>query len=886
MVEIYLDNQQLEVAEDVSIGLTVSIADIEDPTSCKTAFTKTIDVPMTTHNRAIMQHCEEVLSPYNFNTSEHVVAVYQDGVELIKGKAYYDGTNGDYYQIQVVYEGFDWVNRIKDKALNEIDDEKVSMLTKYDLLSDEQRRKIFFGLINHGCWHQEINDTIVPRLWATYADLVPFISFEAILQSIFKGYKINEEIYDNEEVRFSLQDIYITGKFKELEGIDAIREDNAFEVSCNGVNVQKVQFNNVEYDALGVLVDRDATGDEAQYVECFDNVEEDTNNRISVEEREITLSNGDKVTNKYLYFEPTQNITTAFNIHLKYASQFYVKANQLVFADTIHFNGLKVATIPAQDCLEMVADNMGEPLNNGTFNKCKYPANVEANLTTSEGNINIDIPDSQMTYFCIELDHPELYDEVVQISWYQSPNNVAKPYYVVNQEQVLTTDIHKKMFVRGACNFEKDIFNIPGTTNTRIGLRTIYGDIVVISDNKKACYMLDFLAYKPNLFEGEKLGIFSKECSHFEEYQNVTAALYKFTDADVLTFDLKLQTSGYALSNIEPLPLQVGFTSSNGTELNQNEKMLVTVAEGSTLSPLFNSVQPYGYRVSLNDVGGDIKAVDVLKSIMQMYNLRIMINPDKREVSLFNYAEYYTSDIVDWSDRIDLDKGVSVSNIADSIGKEFMLTYQSNSAPVEYYNRRNKEPYLSWRTPINTLYTEDTYELQSSFNPPMFKKASEVFGKGGDDNMLDVADRNAESTIADWNVNDVPTTVVLVKKSDEDTEYPVTLPTMGVLEDYRQPEMKADGSTGEDTGGSLSFKSLRANYDSLIDTWNNGKRIECYCRILPQEIEALNKYGMTDLSFRSKFKLHINGEDIFCRLEAIENYEPQNATHKCIFFYQ
>lgn len=878
MVEIYLDNQQLEVAEDVSIGLTVSIADIEDPTACKTAFTKTIDVPMTTHNRAIMQHCEEILSPYNFNTSEHTVAVYQDGVELIKGKAYYDGTNGDYYQIQVVYEGFDWVNRIKDKALNEIDDEKVSVLTKYDLLTEAQRNKIFFGLINHGCWHQEINDTTVPRLWATYADLVPFISFEAILQSIFKGYNISGIAHSNGIMR--LGDVYITGKFKEIEGIEAIREDNAFEVSCNGVNVQKVQLGDEVYDALGVLIDRDAAGDEARYIECFDSVDEDANSRISVEEREVTLSNGDKIVNKDLYFEPTQDIITAFNIHLKYASQFAVKDNQLVFADTIHFNGLKVATIPAQDSLELVADNMGEPLNAGAFTKCKFPANVEAEITTVNGNKHIAIPESQMTYFCIEIDHPELYDQVVQISWYQSPYNIAQPYYVVNQAQVITTNIQDKMIVRGACNFEKSLFNIPDTTNTRIGLRTIYGDIVVISDDKKACYMLDFLAYKPNLFEGQKLGVFRKECSHFEEYKDVTASLYKFTDTDTLSFELKLQTSGYALSNIEPLPLQVGFTSSNATMLD-DEKLLVTVGEGSTLSPLFNSVQPYGYRVSLNDVGGDIKATDVLKSIMQMFNLRFMVNPEKKEVLYYTYSAFYTPDVVDWSNRIDLDKGIAVTNIADNIGKEFVLSYQGDSAPVEYYNRRHKEPYLSWRTPIKTLYTNDTYEMQSSFNPPMFKKASEVFGIGGGQAMLDISSRGVESALEDWNVNDTPTTVVLIPAVDRDSGL-LELPTMGVLGGYKQPKIYAT----KNSLYSIDFADLKNNYNSLIDTWNNGKRIECYCRILPQEIEALNKYGMADISFRSKFKLHINGEDIFCRLEAIENYEPQNAVHKCIFFYQ
>lgn len=886
MVEIYLDNQPLEVAEDVSIGLTVSIADIEDPTSCKTAFTKTIDVPMTAHNRAIMQHCEEILSPYNFNTSEHTVAVYQDGVELIKGKAYYDGTNGGYYQMQVVYEGADWINRIKDKALNEIDDEKVSVLTEYKVLTKDQRDKIFFGLINHGCWHQEINDTTVPRLWATYADLVPFISFKQILNSIFKGYDIADEIYSTESEHLRLKDVYITGKFKEIDNIDVIREDNTFEVSCNGVNERDVTVNGETLPVVGVVVDREAHGDEARYVECFDAVEDDPNDRITIEDVEVEIDGGNvPVDHKYLSFEPTQDIISAFNINLRYASQFKAVDNQLVFADTIHFNNLKVATLPAQDSSEMVALKSAEPLNSGKSFKSQYPETLTPNITTESGSKQISIPEEQMVWFYLELSNPELYTEVVQISWYETPEEELNGYVIINQNQVITTNISDKMFFKGASNFDiSDWKNKPGTTSALIGLKTVDGDIVIIDYDEKARYKLTF--YRGD--KGDKYGlyVYRNYPKDYAKYSAASAKLYKFTDAEVLSFNLKLQTSGYDIRlSEEKLPLQVGFSSSNADLLDDGEQLLVTVAEGSTLSPLFNSVPPYGYEVSLNDVGGDIKATDVLKSIMQMFNMRIVVNPDKKEVLCISYPDFYTSDVVDWSNRIDLDKGISVSNIADSIGKEFVLSYQGNSASVEYYNRRHKDSYLSWRTPIETVYTEDTYELQSSFNPPMFSKVSDVFGKGDDTQILNIADKKAESTLEDWNVNDVPPTIVLVHDGGED-DFTETIPTMGVLENYQQPRMTADGTTGEDYGGSLSFKFLSEYYKPLIDTWNKGKRIECYCRILPQEIEALNKYGMADISFRSKFKLNINGEDIYCRLEAIENYEPQNSVHKCIFIYQ
>lgn len=105
----------------------------------------------------------------------------------------------------------------------------------------------------------------------------------------------------------------------------------------------------------------------------------------------------------------------------------------------------------------------------------------------------------------------------------------------------------------------------------------------------------------------------------------------------------------------------------------------------------------------------------------------------------------------------------------------------------------------------------------------------------------------------------------------------------GLIHNYVQPIFSV-----KDDKESISFggaEGLHKYYDKQVDIWNYGKRITCYCRVEPQEIESLRKADTSVVDFRSRFKLKIDGEDIYCRLESIENYEPQNATHKCTFIF-
>lgn len=871
MVELYLDGRKVDVPEDTSIGLTVSVADIEDPTSASGAFTQSVSIPRTPNNSYIMGFTDEILSPDIFNHSEHTAAIYEDSIELIKGKAYLERVSDTHITIQVVGDDIGWLARIKDKKMSELPfGNYVSQFREYSELSAEQRGAVFFGLVNHGCWYNDTGEGVVPRKWATPADLVPFVNLKAILEFIFDGWQV--EI--TPEVEELLTRLYVTGAWAKDESYDIYAEDNTFEVSSSGGNTADGE------GVVGTAITADNHGDEAAYCEVFDIVEDDPNERIVVEKMDDTR--------KVLYFTSTvDDLLMTYSLRLKYSSEFIIRDNRPIFADTIHLDGAKVAQLEATDNIE----SNGIALNNDTFDGCAYPETV-----TGSGSI----AESEMVAYYLELSNPELYSAVVQVSIYAD-----KDGYNFADEQIITTNMQEKMYFKAACcfNYKSDTLfdtstnSLPKSgTRATIGLLTNTGKVVVIGDNNKANMMWKpYLVDKGNL--SRKAARVRVERIKDKTYSNATVALYKFTEAEALSFNIQLQTPAFEYPCDEPISLAVGFTSSRATELNDGESLFVSVAEGSSLASKFNGVRPFGYNVAINEVCGDVMATDMLKAIMHLFALRIQSDPDTQTVQIIPYrdyhSEYYDTISYLWSDRIDYDKGIEVTTIGDDIGKKVIVKYKADNPLVEKYNKRHTVPYMGWSEYMANEVTKTDYEIENNlFNPPMYRSTEGIFAATsiGHAKLLDLANSDSEETLDNLVVNELPRTIVQIKQPNDDpTEYIDFIGCTGLLAEYEQP-IFVDYDREADT--TISFANgLHKYYDKLINNWKQGKRITCYCRVEPFEIESLRKCGKSYKSssystdFRKPYRLKLNGEDVWCYLESVENYEPLNNTHKCTFLY-
>lgn len=854
MVDFYLDGQKLEMPEDTSIGLNVGLSYIEDPTSASASYTQTIKVPRTPHNAEVFGFTEQVLSDKIFNHEEHTMSIFEDGVELISGKAYLDSVNDDDYSVQVVGNEFDWLEAIRDKKLNEIDGTVISALKAYEALDSVQREAVFFALAEHGKWWQNVGDETIRRNWATYADLVPFVQTSTALQSIFKGYDINAG-----SIGYLLTQLYTTGQWSVPDNADVLAEDNTFKLSCASNNVNGVVYNGEEVAVVGGKI---AVNSTLLQVDVFDTVDDDPNGVIVMEGGSGVVE-GEEVPHYIPNFEPTEGLRCAFKIHLKYTtSTAYISPSVgYAFADTIHFGGNVVAKLSMSDGLSAI-DGGAEALNAGTFDSAEVTPELPDVFSTNS------IPEECKKWFRLNISDPTKYTEVVQIAWQGAKHFVQK-----------IADVSSSLVIKAACRFEfADTNTIKSATNACIGLKTKYGEIVVIDGGERAYRKLQVgTSYVQRV-----------DCAGVDEIKQATVQLYDIADSDNVTFDVNLLTVGNNIPSTGK-GLSIGFASSKRLLLGNNE-LLVSVLEAE-IEPVFNFAKMYNDPISLNDVGGDILATDYLKGIMQMFNLRIYANPDERTVYLLPHNEFYTNTVVDWSDRIDRDKGVEISTIGANIGKSFKLSYAEDNEVIADYNKRHKEPYLSWSTPLLDKQSAKDYELtNTALNAPMNIPAQRLFpmteyhGK-----MLQLAGEDAQGTLDDFDLSSIPATVVLLQSATgAEGENIYNVGCAGVLADYLQPNFTAVDKVA---GRSVSFadmdgvQGLHKHYDKQVEAWNYGKRITCYCRIYPHEIDSLRKAGTSPVDFRSRFLLDINGENIYCRLESIENYEPQNNTHKCSFLY-
>lgn len=893
MIHVFLDNQPLVVAQDTSIGLSVSIARIEDPTSANSSGTKTIKIPMIRENIAVFKHCEEILSPEIFNNSEHTARVEQDGIELISGKAFLDGIDRyqdgtGYYKLQIVGDEFDWVQRIKDKAMNELNGtDKISQYARYANLTDAQRANAFFALLDHGCWWQEVGDETVRRNWATYADLMPFVNLRAIINEIFRGYDITIE---GSGITSMLDLLYVTGQFKKSENASVLAEDNDFTVTTELLNSPT----NVSDSEYGMVKEKITQSGDPVDLHVFDTVEKDDNGRITIT---ITGTAENRIVRAS--FTPSEECVASFNVKVGYQTTLAWE-EKMINATLVNgkYEGNFVSTRPFPIFADKVRFGANPELSDSLLAKFTYADSVEwaeRELLTDEGvgysvqRKNKDevkkLTSNNGDLFYVEIDNYQIFKTAGFVVYFKDAGIETTNIYVQ------TTDfVAEKFFMRG---IHQDMYrNGYDELYIYLALQDYDGHIYRIKEKGAIVRFNDKYGTAKIWGITRKVG---DEPLKFR-FENAVLSTPHFIQLEAAyTLQAWVEASeAQSLSEDVPVYDSAGNLLSNYGKDESNGELTIYATNKSEVSPKFNNVVLYGSNVSMNDIGGNASAIDMLKSIMQLFNLRIYTNSDTKSVHLIPFDKFYTSNEVDWTNRIDYDQGIEISSIGDNVGNKLVLSYQESCAPVSEYNERHTAPLNSYSVALANKTSDSEKEVQNAvFNPPIAERASVIFeadkptGDTADTSawILKTAGKDAKDTIDNIDY-ELPRTLVLLSQKQNPFDGTMSIATSGigcygVLDKYVQPVMNT--SPALDFAGQIG---LHRHYDKQVDIWNSGKQITCHCRILPQEIEALRKYGMhAKINFRSRFRIHLFGEDLLCRLQSIENYEPSKATCKCTFIY-
>lgn len=845
MVEIYLDGIQLEVPQDISIGMSLGVADYSDPVTASGAYTQTVEIPRTPHNDLAFDMAGEILSAEQYNHADHTARIVQDGCELIGGRAYLEGVSQYSYNLQIVGEEIEWVAKIRDKKLSELEGEDIGYYkpTDWGELEGVEAKglpMLSWVLLQHGCWFQEVEDEKVRRSWVTYQDLVPIVKLHTLLEHIFAGYKIEASSSLNE----LLHRTYTTMKWKEDERASIHDEDMGFEITSNLLNA----------NSDGELVVTIDDGNRRPIMPLFDTIVEDKNDVLS------TTSDDRGI---FVEFDPTEECTATFELKTKYQTSTYFHPTTLTdntilwrdvamsdpsFANQL-FNPDEDTPFVEFDIKDSVEWKNKELLHFGDHYKKIYARHTE-------GALRALLPPSIMPLCYMEVDNPERYESIGYFFQY---------YYMGGS---------------GAYDDVIDSGYIPSRTNVSYKQIVRTNVSLVSDDDGRDRYYLGLL---PALRGKDgKIYVYERKNIDYGDEKATDVRVWGLSEDQRITFDVALrmplrtfkQGYFYEISG-------VGFGSSQG-----GDGIKVYGTANGSLKPDFGWGVPIRGDVRLADVGGDDTAESMLRSIMQLYNILIYTNPKTKRVHLHSFADFWSNNIVDWRDRMDADSDISIVYLGDSIGKEIALSYAEGSPRIDYYNERHDIPYFAFKKALPNKMAKDSKEVQNElFTPAYLVDVAKEFD-GGSGVVPAVASKDKEGDVLEFTLSDVPHTLMFIDSSDKaaPSQLPLNTSVFGDIGGI-QPSMVAMlGNTTLSFANKEGKMGLHQYYDKQIKIWEKGKRLTCYCRVEAWEIEAL-RYNSDNINFRSLFHLNINGEDIYARLESIE-YEPSNTTNKCTFIIE
>lgn len=864
MIEIYLDGKQLDVPQDISIGLSLGIADYADPCTASGAYTQTVEIPRTSHNNLAFAMAGEILSAEQFNHSEHRANIIQDGCELIGGKAYLEGVSTTVFLLQIVGEEIGWVEKIRDKKIAELECEAIGryMPTEWSEfvgVQSEELPKLSWVLLQHGCWFQEADDEKIRRSWVTYQDLVPIVKLHTLLEHIFAGYKIEA----SDSLKELLHRTYSTMKWTVGEKASILAEDMDFEITS--------ELNNADSESgeLSVVIDENTP---QATMALFDTIVEDKGKVL------LKTEGGGIIKDTTIFFTPKTVDGSCFSLELKTRFQSSTNFNTTSITDNygtwddVAYGDVQFANqlfspndsdpfvqFDIKDSIEWRNKEKYIPFESGDWKKISLTHSDDE--LSYEEIIQVSMP-NDMPLAYIEIEDPTKYKSIgyyVKYAWYNGTKDVGYDFYrptknIVHEKNFVRANLSRTYWEKIKGNKEYVFYIVPALLGN--------DDKIYIAYNTIADYWN----------------------TRLEVLSNSEATFYLLSTDQRLTFDVALQMppQRFELGTTYPIS-QITFGCSNYG--GEGAITVYGLAEGS-LKPDYGWGVPIRESVKLSDVGGDTIAESMLRSIMQLYNLLIYTNPKTKTVTLYSLPDFWQNEqIVDWRERVDGDSDISTQYVGDNIGKSILLSYAEGSPRIDYYNARHELPYFAKKEALLNKITTEEKEVQNElFTPPYMVEIYKEFG-GGYGLIPAVAAKDKEDDVLEFNISDVPHTLVLIDNSN--SSLPLLPLNTAVFGDVGTIQPTLAATVGDAT---LSFADkdkttgLHKYYDKQIALWKKAKRLTCYCRVEAWEIEAL-RYNSDNINFRSLFRLNINGEDIYGRLESIE-YEPTNTTNKCTFIIE
>ena len=317
------------------------------------------------------------------------------------------------------------------------------------------------------------------------------------------------------------------------------------------------------------------------------------------------------------------------------------------------------------------------------------------------------------------------------------------------------------------------------------------------------------------------------------------------------------------------------------------EGMTMQLLEGTSMRPLFFTTPIEGEVLKWDDVADyGFSQMDLIAAVKNLFDLQIYTDTSTKRVYIEPHATFCNRDVVvDWSNKIDFGRGVSVVELGTSSHSDLTVAYRATDKASALLAESEGVPYGEWSAKIYNRFAIDGVERNEN---PLFAPSVSVVGS--------VPLAPSVSLIAVGNRDDVDDGVVLRSNFDtkivayrtmqplaegERWEWPTEHNGECPLVEFFSPEGESPLSRlFENRGG---VEGLGRYWQERVDALNYSRRITLYLHLSPDEVEAIAFPNSTGHDFRAVYRLRLEDEEVLCRLEEVVDYNPMASSTKCVF---
>lgn len=193
-----------------------------------------------------------------------------------------------------------------------------------------------------------------------------------------------------------------------------------------------------------------------------------------------------------------------------------------------------------------------------------------------------------------------------------------------------------------------------------------------------------------------------------------------------------------------------------------DQGMNLTLGRRTTLKPIFLPHPCEGSTVRFADVAAHrVRQIDLIGALKQMFNLCFYSDALTGTLYIEPRDDFYRDDtVIDWSDRIDRSRPVTVEELGADLSKLFTLRYQEGDGTVARWDERNKQILGRWSTPILNRFASEGERVYANplFTPTLNRTGA--YPDAPDASLAQVGDRDRTGVPADTENLNFPPKIV------------------------------------------------------------------------------------------------------------------------------